>query len=107
MGRYGTSAATPSSRNREPLKAETFLTIENVSQDMNVELNAGTVEWPEEQGELVLCTYTLESTKDPNSHAAAAARSNLIALLHTITQIYAESAALEVKTALSFACAGV
>jgi hypothetical protein len=61
---------------------------------MKVELIAGTVARLEEQGELLLRTYNLELARDPNSYPTASARSNLIALLHTITQIYGESAAL-------------
>ncbi|HEU5408867.1 MAG TPA: hypothetical protein VFU48_13950 [Nitrospira sp.] len=74
---------------------------------MKVELNAGTVARLEEQGELLLRPYNLELARDPNSHATASARSNLIALLHTITQIYAGSAALKVRSTLWFACAAL
>jgi hypothetical protein len=41
--------------------------------------------------------------KDPASRATESARSNLIALRHTINQIYGESAALDVTEGLEFA----
>jgi hypothetical protein len=46
----------------------------------------------EGQGVLLLRTYDLELARDPDSHATASVRSNLIALLHTTTQIYGKSA---------------
>ena len=55
------------------------------------QLNPETIEGLEEQSGLVLRIYEAELAKDPNSHATES--SNLIALRHTITQIYGESAA--------------
>ena len=69
---------------------------------MKVELDLSTIERLEEQSGLLLRTYHEEVAKDPNSQATASSRSNLIALLHTITQIYGESAALDVQNAVGF-----
>ena len=62
-----------------------------------------TIERLEEQSALLLRTYEQEFAKDPTSRATESARSNLIALRHTINQIYGESAALDVTDALGFA----
>lgn len=59
------------------------------------QLNPETVERLKEQSGLLLRIYQLEMAKHPASRAAESARSNLIALRHTINQIYGESAALE------------
>jgi hypothetical protein len=67
------------------------------------QLNPETVERLEEQSRLLLRTYGLEMAKDPSSRATESARSNLIALRHTINQIYGESAALDVTEGLEFA----
>jgi hypothetical protein len=61
----------------------------------------------EEQSGFLLRTYELELGKDPASRATESARSNLIALRHTINQIYGESAALDVTDALDFAAVSV
>jgi hypothetical protein len=58
------------------------------------ELKPETIERLEEQTEFLLRTYELELGKDPTSRATESARSNLIALRHTINQMYGESAAL-------------
>jgi hypothetical protein len=47
-----------------------------------------TMERLKRQGELLLRMYEAECAKDPRSHAAEAARSNVIALHHTIEQIH-------------------
>lgn len=67
------------------------------------QLNSDTIERLEEQSGLLLRTYQAELAKDPTSHATKSARSNLIALRHTIRQTYGESAALDVTAALGFA----
>lgn len=79
--------------------------FEDVDQNM-MDLNVGTFERLEEQVGLLRRTYNLELNKDPDSHATASARSNLIALLHTITQTYGETAALGIKYALGLTCTG-
>jgi hypothetical protein len=59
----------------------------------------------EEQSGLLLRTYEAEVAKDPTSHATESARSNLIALKHSISQIYGESVAVDVASALDFTSA--
>ena len=66
------------------------------------QLNPETIGRLEEQSGLLLRIYEAELAKDPNSHATDSARSNLIALRHTITQIYGESAAFHVTAAMGF-----
>ena len=67
------------------------------------QLNPETVDRLEEQSRLLLRTYELEMAKNPASRATESARSNLIALRHTINQIYGESAAHDVTDALELA----
>lgn len=66
------------------------------------QLNPETLERLDEQSGLLLRTYELEFAKDPTSRATESARSNLIALRHTINQIYGGSAASDVTDALEF-----
>src|ERR1700746_688631 len=58
-------------------------------------LDAETSERLEEQTRLLLRIYQAEFTKDPASPATESSRSNMIALRHTINQIYGQAAALE------------
>ena len=44
--------------------------------------------------------YEAEFAKDPTSPATASSRSNMIALRHSINQIYGKAAALEVANSL-------
>ena len=67
------------------------------------QLNRETIERLEEQSGLLLRTYELELARNPASRATESARSNLIALRHTVNQIYGESAALDVNRCLGFA----
>ena len=69
------------------------------------QLNPETMERLEEQSGLLLRTYQAEVAKDPTSLATESARSNLIALKHSISQIYGESVAVDVASALGFASA--
>ena len=64
-------------------------------------LKPETIERLEEQSRFLLRTYQLELGKDPASRAAESARSNLIALRHTMNQIYGESAAIGATDALN------
>ncbi len=66
-------------------------------------LDAETIERLEEQSDLLLRMYQAEFAKDPASRATGSLRSNMIALRHTIHQIYGEGAALDVENALSVA----
>jgi hypothetical protein len=60
-------------------------------------LDTETMERLEEQSRLLLRTYQTEFDKDPTSHATESSRSNMIALRHSINQIYGEEAALDVS----------
>lgn len=55
------------------------------------------------EGRLLLRTYQTEFAKNPTSPATEPSRSNMIALRHSINQIYVEAAALDVAKALGFA----
>lgn len=70
---------------------------------IEVHLDAETIKRLAEQGELLQRTYQAEFTKDPASRATESSRSNLIALRHTIKQIYGEAVALEVSDSLGSA----
>ena len=67
---------------------------------MEAHLDAETIERLEEQSDLLLRMYQAELAKDPASRATGSLRSNMIAVRHTIHQIYGEGAALEVDCAL-------
>ncbi len=62
------------------------------SMPMEVHLDAATKERLEEQSGLLLRIYEVEFAKDPASRATRNSRSNLIALRHSINQIYGEAA---------------
>ena len=70
---------------------------------LETQFNAETIERLEEQSGLLLRTYQAEFAKDPTSPATGTSRSNLLALRHSINQIYGESAALDVANAIGFA----
>jgi hypothetical protein len=59
-----------------------------------------TIERLEEQSGLLLKMYEAEFAKDPTSPATASSRSNMIALRHSINQIYGKAAALEVANSV-------
>jgi hypothetical protein len=58
-------------------------------------LDAETIERLEEQSGLLLRIYQAEFAKDPVSPATKSSRSNMIALRHSINQIYGQAAGLE------------
>jgi hypothetical protein len=64
-------------------------------------LDAETIERLEEQSELLLRMYQAEFAKDPTSLATESSRSNMIALRHSINQIYG-AAGLDVANAMGF-----
>ena len=66
-------------------------------------LDADTIERLEEQSGLLLRMYQAEFAKDPTSPATETTRSNMIALRHSINQIYGAAAALDVANAIGFA----
>jgi len=57
-----------------------------------MQIDAETVERLDQQSELLLRMYQLELAKDPSSRATESSRSNLIALRHSIDQIYGQAA---------------
>jgi hypothetical protein len=64
--------------------------------------DAETIERLEEQSELLLRMYQAEFAKDPTSQSTKSSRSNMIALRHSINQIYGAAAGLDVANAISF-----
>jgi hypothetical protein len=70
------------------------------------QLDSKTSERLEEQSGLLLRLYQAEFAKDPASRATGTSRSNMIALRHTINQIYGKAAALDVANAVGGAARG-
>jgi hypothetical protein len=66
-------------------------------------ISAETIERLEKQSKLLLKTYQAELAKDPASPATESSRSNMIALRHSINQIYGDAATLEVNSDLAVA----
>jgi len=64
---------------------------------MEAHLDAATMERLEKQSGLLLRIYEAEFSKDPASRATAYSRSNMIALRHSIRQIYGEAAAIPLE----------
>jgi hypothetical protein len=60
------------------------------------QLDSETIERLGKQGEFLLSRYHAELAKDPVSRATESSRSNVIALWHTIKQIYGKAAARDV-----------
>ncbi len=60
------------------------------------ELDSGANERLKEQGEFLLRIYQAEFAKDPRSRATESSRSNVIALRHTLKQMYGEAVASDV-----------
>jgi hypothetical protein len=57
-----------------------------------MQIDAETIARLDEQSKLLLRMYRLELAKDPSSRATESSRSNMIALRHSIDQIYGEAA---------------
>ncbi len=57
------------------------------------DLDSETIERVGKQGGFLLTTYHAERAKDPASRATESSRSNVIALWHTIKQIYGKAVA--------------
>jgi len=66
-------------------------------------LDAETMKRLNKQGRMLLRTYETEFAKDPGSPATESSRSNMMALRHTINQIYGEAVALEFSDSLGSA----
>ena len=64
------------------------------------EFKTATIERLGEQSGLLLKTYKAAFARDPDSQSTKSSRSNLIALLHTIRQVYGASISLDVANAL-------
>jgi hypothetical protein len=60
------------------------------------ERDSGTIERLAKQNGFLLSVYQTELAKDPASRATESSRSNLIALCHTIEQIYGTAVARDV-----------
>ncbi len=60
------------------------------------EVDSRTVERLKEQDEFLLRMYQAEFAKDPSSRATKSSRSNLMALRHTMKQMYGEAVASDV-----------
>jgi hypothetical protein len=60
------------------------------------QLDSVTVERLRKQGEFLLRIYQAEIAEDPTSRATEFARSNVIALQHTVRQVYGEAVARDV-----------
>jgi hypothetical protein len=70
---------------------------------MEAHISAETIERLEKQSRLLLRTYQAELAKDPVSPATESSRSNMIALRHSINQIYGDAATLAVTSDLASA----
>jgi hypothetical protein len=64
---------------------------------MEAHLDAATMERLEKQSGLLLRIYEAEFAKDPASRATGDSRSNMIALRHSINQIYGEAATIALE----------
>jgi hypothetical protein len=62
------------------------------------QLDSETIERLRKQGELLLRVYQAEMTENPSSRATEFARSNVIALRHTVRQMYGEAVARDVAS---------
>jgi hypothetical protein len=71
------------------------------SMQSEARFDAETIERLEEQSGLLVKMYDAEFAKDPTSSATESSRSNMIALRHSIHQIYGQAAAVEVANSLS------
>jgi hypothetical protein len=78
----------------------------DLDMETEAQLDSKTIERLEEQSGLLLRLYQAEFAKDPASRATGTSRSNMIALRHTINQIYGEGAALDVANAVGDAAHG-
>jgi hypothetical protein len=68
------------------------------------ELDSGTIERLGKQSRFLLGTYEEELAKDPASSATESSRSNVIALWHTIKQIYGKTVVRDVANLVTQNC---
>jgi hypothetical protein len=69
---------------------------------MHTQFDLATGERLKKENGLLLRIYRAAFAKDPTSQATESARSNLIALRHTVRQVYGERAAVDLTDALGF-----
>jgi len=60
------------------------------------ELDSGAIERLRKQGEFLLRVYRAEFPKDPISRATESSRSNVIAIQHTVRQMFGEAVVRDV-----------
>ena len=65
------------------------------------EVESVTIERLKDQHEFLLRMYQAELAKDPASRATESTRSNVIALRHTLKQIYGDSVASDMASLIS------
>jgi hypothetical protein len=58
--------------------------------------DAGTLKHLVKQGGFLLKLHQAEFAKDPSSHASESSRSNLIAVRHTVKQVYGSAVEIDV-----------
>jgi hypothetical protein len=56
-----------------------------------VQLDSVTIERLRKQGEFLLRIYQAEFDQDPTSHATESSHSNVVAMQHTVRQMYGEA----------------
>jgi len=65
------------------------------------EPDAKSLEHLRKESSFLLKLYLAEFKKDPSGHATESSRSNLMAVQHTLRQIYGEAVALKVELSLN------
>jgi hypothetical protein len=65
------------------------------------ELDSGAIERLRKQGGFLLRIYQAEIAKDPTSRATESSRSNVIAMQHTVRQMYGEAVARDVANPIT------
>ena len=65
------------------------------------QLDSVSIERLRKQGELLLRIYQAEMAKDPASRATESSRSNVIAMQHTVRQMYGEAVARDVANPIT------
>jgi hypothetical protein len=60
------------------------------------ELDSITIDRLEKQGRFLLRIHRTDLAKDPTSHATKSSRSNLMAVQHTVEEMYGEAVARDV-----------
>ena len=65
------------------------------------ELDSGAIERLRKQGGFLLRIYQAEIAKDPTSRATESSRSNVIAMEHTVRQMYGEAVERDVANPIS------